>query len=100
MTTVRLCAPLLSLLLAAGCAPQATRGGVTGDTRIDDAALSVGLDRVDIDFLVGENVHALSTSRFWNQVTRPGADTQRGADVPIAILCQSALCSQPTGGTP
>ncbi len=68
MTTARLCALLLSLVLASGCAPQATRGGVTGDTRIDDAALSVGLDRVDIDFLVSENVHALSTSRFWNQV--------------------------------
>ena len=51
---------------APGCAPQASRGG-TGTARpdMDQAALGVGLDREDINYLVAQNLASLEASRFW-----------------------------------
>lgn len=60
-------------LLAAGagslaCAPQVSRGGEgTDNPYLDDAALSTGLDKADIDYLVSKNLDALYASRFWQR---------------------------------
>jgi hypothetical protein len=56
----------LLLLNSAGCAPTVSRGGDgTANTRLDDAALSTGLDKADLDYLVDENLQAFYDSRFW-----------------------------------
>ena len=64
----------LSLLLVAavvalnGCGPKAVRGGPgTGNPQLDKPAMSVTLDRADIEYLVGENTKALSGSALWNK---------------------------------
>lgn len=50
-----------------GCGPKGVRGGPgTGNTELDDLALSTKLDRQDIDYLVSQNIGALSRSRVWN----------------------------------
>lgn len=52
---------------ASGCGPKGVRGGPgTGNTELDDLALSTKLDRQDIDYLVSQNIGALSRSRLWN----------------------------------
>ncbi len=69
MTGVALLA-LVSLLLgsATGCAPKVSRGGPgTKNPGLDDAALSTGLDRADLDYLVEENLHTLFDSQFWQR---------------------------------
>ncbi|HKA16030.1 MAG TPA: CsgG/HfaB family protein [Myxococcota bacterium] len=51
---------------AISCAPQASRGGAgTATPNMDEAALGVGLDREDINYLVAENIRSLSASKFW-----------------------------------
>ena len=51
---------------ATGCAPQASRGGAgTARPEMDEAALGVGLDREDINYLVAENLASLEASKFW-----------------------------------
>lgn len=51
-----------------GCAPTVSRGGDgTRNPGLDDAALSTGLDKSDIDYLVEENLNALFDSRFWQR---------------------------------
>lgn len=71
------CALLLvapALVLWAGCAPQAVRGGPgTGRPDLDEPALGVGLDREDINYLVSENIASLSESRFWNRQVEEAA---------------------------
>ena len=58
---------LLLSLNVLGCAPKVSRGGHgTANTRLDDAALSTGLDKADLDYLVDQNLKALYDSRFWN----------------------------------
>lgn len=60
-------------LVAAGCAPTVVRGGAgTGNAAVDQAALSVGLDREDINYLVHENIQSLSNSNFWQRSVRGG----------------------------
>jgi PBP1b-binding outer membrane lipoprotein LpoB len=54
------------LLSGAACAPRAIRGGPGTDNPVmDEAAMSVLLDRADIEYLVGENLGPLYQSRFW-----------------------------------
>ena len=49
-----------------GCAPQASRGGAgTARPDMDEAALGVGLDREDINYLVAQNLASLEASKFW-----------------------------------
>ena len=61
-----LLATLLALFGLAGCAPQAMRGGEgTENPELDAPALSVKLDREDINYLVADYLKALSASRFW-----------------------------------
>ncbi len=59
---------VIALLVAlAGCGPKAVRGGAgTGNQKLDQAAMSVKLDKADIDYLVSENIKALSASTLWN----------------------------------
>jgi hypothetical protein len=61
---------LIALLLgsALGCAPKVSRGGAgTKNPGLDDAALSTGLDKADLDYLVEENLNALFDSNFWQR---------------------------------
>ncbi|MCZ6672690.1 MAG: penicillin-binding protein activator LpoB [Verrucomicrobia bacterium] len=57
----------LLLVVMPGCGPKAMRGGdMTDNPGLDDSALSVKLDRLDIDYLVSTNIRALSNSVLWN----------------------------------
>ncbi|MBW1884496.1 MAG: penicillin-binding protein activator LpoB [Deltaproteobacteria bacterium] len=70
---------LLALLLgsALGCAPKVSRGGAgTKNPGLDDAALSTGLDKVDLDYLVEENLNALFDSNFWQRSILDRPDDQ------------------------
>lgn len=59
---------ILAMLVASGCARQAMRGGEgTANPDLDAPALSVRLDREDINFLVAEYLSSLEASRFWQQ---------------------------------
>lgn len=63
----------LSLVLLAGalgsslgCKPKAVRGGAgTDNPNLDEGAMGTGLDRVDIDYLVDQNLSAMFASGFW-----------------------------------
>lgn len=49
--------------------PQAVRGGDgTANPDLDDAAMSTGLDRADVQYLVDKNLDHLYQSAFWSQV--------------------------------
>lgn len=53
-------------LTLSGCAPVVARGGPgTGNDELDEGALSTTLDKVDLDYLVQENLDALYKSAFW-----------------------------------
>lgn len=82
----RFAAPLaaLALLVAAGCAPQAVRGGAgTSRPDLDQPALGVGLDREDINWLVSENIGTLEASRFWTGTVKAAAKPPLVAIWPI-----------------
>ncbi len=59
---------LIALLATAlGCAPRAMRGGDgTENPSMDQPAMSTGLDREDIVYLVDQNLDGLFESKFWN----------------------------------
>jgi len=74
-------APLMSLALVAlvlclslsivGCAPRAYRGGEgTGNPDIDRPAMSVGLDRDDVTYMVDGYLAKLEASPFWQQTVK------------------------------
>lgn len=70
--------PILALLLlvavALGCAPRAMRGGDgTENPSMDNPAMSTGLDRSDIEYLVDQNLSGLYESKFWNNEVLPSA---------------------------
>jgi PBP1b-binding outer membrane lipoprotein LpoB len=60
----------LALLVASiGCAPRAMRGGEgTANPDLDAPALSVTLDREDINYLVADYLARLEPSPFWKKV--------------------------------
>lgn len=61
---------LFAVVLASttGCAPTVSRGGAgTNNPGLNDAALSTGLDKADLDYLVEENLNALFDSQFWQR---------------------------------
>lgn len=63
-----LCLVLLAASLAGtlGCKPKAVRGGPgTDNPNLDEGAMSTGLDRADIDYLVNENLNAMFASGWW-----------------------------------
>ncbi len=58
---------LTAIVTLAGCGPKAVRGGAgTDNPQLDELALSVKLDRADIEYLVSQNIRALSSSALWN----------------------------------
>jgi len=60
-----LCVSSILVLLAA-CGPKAVRGGPgTENPNLDEQAMSTTLDRVDIQYLVDQNLDALYKSPFW-----------------------------------
>ena len=59
---------IAAVLALAGCGPKAVRGGPgTENPQLDNPAMSVTLDRADIEYLVSENTKALSGSALWNK---------------------------------
>jgi hypothetical protein len=77
---------LFAVLFAAlstsfACAPRATRGGEgTGNRQMDAPAMSTGLDKADIDYLVSRNLDGLFESRFWK------SDIEGKPDQPIFAI--------------
>jgi PBP1b-binding outer membrane lipoprotein LpoB len=72
------------LSFAPACAPQVTRGGAgTARPDMDAAALGVGLDREDINYLVAQNLASLSASRFWTGTVMPASTPALVAIWPI-----------------
>jgi PBP1b-binding outer membrane lipoprotein LpoB len=68
-------------LLLAGCAPQAMRGGEgTENPDLDRPALSVKLDREDINYLVADYLKTLEQSRFWQH------DVKQGGNRPLVAI--------------
>lgn len=69
MSRLRLLLPLvIAGLLVAGCSgPRAVRGGHgTDNPHLDREAMSTGLDKVDLDYLLKENLDKLFASRAWS----------------------------------
>lgn len=56
-------------LLGAGCAgPTAVRGGPgTENPNLDEAAMSTGLDRKDLEWLMQQNLEKMFASRAWQE---------------------------------
>ncbi|HLT40508.1 MAG TPA: penicillin-binding protein activator LpoB [Enhygromyxa sp.] len=72
MPTSRVLRSSLCLVLLAGgfassgCKPKAVRGGPgTDNPNLDEGAMSTGLDRVDIQYLVNENLNSMFASGWW-----------------------------------
>jgi TolB-like protein len=67
-----------------GCAQQAMRGGEgTANPDLDAPAMSVKLDREDINYLVADYLKALESSRFWQAEVRAAGDRPLVAIWPI-----------------
>ncbi|MCA9682612.1 MAG: penicillin-binding protein activator LpoB [Myxococcales bacterium] len=78
-----LCLVLLTGLAGTslGCKPKAVRGGPgTENPKLDEGAMGTGLDRVDIQYLVDENLQAMFASPFW------GRDVQSAPQAPIVAI--------------
>jgi len=74
-----LAGPVLS-----GCVTQAMRGGEgTANPDLDAPALSVKLDREDINYLVKDYLDRLQESRFWRETVERGGDRPLVAIWPI-----------------
>lgn len=60
---------LVALVAAAsGCGPKAVRGGPgTSNRNLDEPAMSVGLDREDLEYLASTNVEAFKKSPIWKE---------------------------------
>jgi hypothetical protein len=66
---------LIAALATASCTPIVSRGGAgTANPGLDNAPLSTQLDKVDIDYLVEQNLDALYSSRFWRNDVEPGTN--------------------------
>jgi len=75
---------LISLFLfSLACGPKAIRGGPgTNNTKLDEKALSIKLDRLDIQYLVDQNITALLDSAFWKREIDPPT----GGSLPIVTI--------------
>ena len=57
---------VVMLVVLVGCGPEAKRGGPgTDNPDMDEPAMSLKLDRSDLDYMVRLNIRALDESRFW-----------------------------------
>jgi TolB-like protein len=71
---VRLVLSVATVVVVAGCAAQAYRGGPGTDRPdMDRPAMSVTLDRDDITYLVSDYLGRLENSPFWQQTVRGAA---------------------------
>jgi PBP1b-binding outer membrane lipoprotein LpoB len=62
----RVFALCICVALISSCAPRAMRGGAgTANPNLDAPAMSTTLDKTDIDYLVGETLEPMLSSRFW-----------------------------------
>ena len=76
--------PVALGLMTMGCAQQAMRGGEgTSNPDLDAPAMSVKLDREDINYLVADYLKALESSRFWQAEVRAAGDRPLVAIWPI-----------------
>lgn len=72
------------LAFAGGCAQTAMRGGEgTSNPELDAPAMSVKLDREDINYLVADYLKALEASRFWQNEVQGGGERPLVAIWPI-----------------
>lgn len=77
-------ATVATLSLATGCATTVERGGEgTSNPDLDQAAMSVKLDREDINYLVADYLEKLEASRFWQSDVRAKRDRPFVAIWPI-----------------
>jgi len=66
-------ASIVAMTIAA-CSPVVSRGGPgTLNPGLDDAPLTTKLDRMDLDYMVQQNLEALYASAFWRNKVVPGA---------------------------
>jgi len=73
-----------AVLVFAGCAPKATRGGEgTARPDLDRPAMSVTLDRDDITYLVADYLEKLEASPFWQQAIKGASQAPIVAIWPI-----------------
>jgi len=71
-------------LLSLGCAPEAMRGGEgTANPNLDVPAMSVGLDREDINYLVADYLESLQESVFWKRTIQADQGRPLVAILPI-----------------
>lgn len=74
---------LILFLFPMACGPKVMRGGPgTDDQRLDQKALSVKLDRMDIQYLVEQNLNALFSSPFWKREIDPPT----GGSLPVVTI--------------
>jgi uncharacterized protein (TIGR02722 family) len=67
-------AAVLLVPIFSGCQPKAVRGGAgTENPNLDEAAMSTGLDRKDLEYLMRENMGKLFASPLWNQFKTAGS---------------------------
>jgi len=72
------------LALVAGCTSTVVRGGEgTNNPDLDEAAMSVQLDREDINYLVADYLQKLEASRFWQSDVRAASGRPLVAIWPI-----------------
>ena len=85
MTRTLIVILLASFVLSSGCkGPEAVRGGEgTDNPELDDPAMGVGLDKNDLDYMVGEYTKALFDSRFWIREIEKETPLRRVAIWPI-----------------
>jgi penicillin-binding protein activator len=73
-----------AVLVLAGCAPKAMRGGEgTARPDLDRPAMSVTLDRDDITYLVADYLEKLEASPFWQQAIKGASQAPIVAIWPI-----------------
>ena len=66
---------LAAVVCLMGCAPKAVRGGEgTSNPNLDNAAMSTGLDRVDVKDLVAKNLEAMMSSGWWSKDVQAAED--------------------------
>ena len=72
---------LAAVVCLMGCAPKAVRGGEgTSNPNLDNAAMSTGLDRVDVKDLVAKNLEAMMSSGWWSK------DIQAAESAPVVAI--------------
>ncbi len=74
---------LTFFLFSVACGPKAIRGGPgTNNAKLDEKALSTKLDRLDLQYLIDQNLNALFNSVFWKREI----DTPTGSTLPVVTI--------------